>query len=1301
MKRKIALLLAIVMVLAMVPANLFAAPGISVPLHDSTENRSEAHGSEMFTVSIPMTALRNADLGLWAPHIGTHGVLMHVALTGAGTDYLRFPGNSQWGAPWDQASPLRSAPASQDWALEVDASDTRGVFASRPTDTTFSGLRNMTADFYRMTDQSAWVALGMDFHPDDITLMNTLPALQDTVADAQWIVDFYDTLRPLIMPWVNAILAAETAMVAFLSHETAPGVLATNINQVPAALRTNLINALQALENFPPALTPAQVAALPALALTNPIWADTTAPGADPGPLPAAARATLLADLNTFFAEIDVVRGSMATDLDTGAFEDLFETPPAGPLIGFIAAWDGHRNTTITAVNAMLAFVGNANDVILATTPAGSATRPAGVGGTGTALTVPLGGGTFVQALEAARAALAGAGVLPPVLGENPIIATYPLIPNGASGFLDIEIPVHRVRSADARMEIRLHHPGGPVLVEGPLANFVAPGVTVIEGNVVTFEHTATLDNLVIRENVAGAMTRRLASHYTNGRDNIFAIRLTAPAGYTWERTVGPAAPAAGPAWDAGWWTGQRWGDGDRVRQAMRTFDPNNQGRFLYNDPAFPMSPFMTSPHNLLQWHCTVDGTYTTPDGRQELLILFDNLTRNPYWPAHIPAEIHLQNLRLVAGPNAPAAPDEVNIDVHVGIVCGWGYRGFVHTDPNPYPSGAFQIVTPTPAPPAGPGQTPGPIPPDERPDAPAAATPPPATVHNAPCFFFDNPFRFPTSLAQVTRDRSSTPLADNGLALGWNQNPTIAGSRTNVHVANRASAGLSLAVHGDPVNLRSGHIDTWQADNNNLFRTGRTQQLRINETVAHALALSPGHPITFTFEEGVQVVGVHYRVLGDGLPWTTRNNYQAFVNTTRFIDGNTVTISNQIARSNTARRMEIYFDLSVEAGFAAKNGTGDIYVTVSGAGAALLPEADNTIAVAQVFDPIEVTFPDPIVVQEFGREQNLLERTRFGDIVIEETDGGMLQQGQTLEIFIMRSYIQRDWDITLLHGNVVVDGDTGLAVSAAQTLNQVRNGVRVLGIQLTVTAQSRSNTDGGTIRLNANDIFGHVYPGENYWIVVSGNAVAANHALVHGSSQINAPGTPNHQRAIPGIFTSLPYYGRLIEYADAGVDPNARANSIAGRTFSPQTQVEGAPEMIWHRAPGMVHEGGFVGLRAFANIAGVDPATGINWVSTSRVANIEGWDWQGNWVTITMTQGSPWAQITRGSTRGASDLLVARVDIAEFSDGRTGPSGTVVPVFQNNRIYVPFRFVFNAFGYSADYDIERDGQVVRVVALP
>jgi hypothetical protein len=551
-----------------------------------------------------------------------------------------------------------------------------------------------------------------------------------------------------------------------------------------------------------------------------------------------------------------------------------------------------------------------------------------------------------------------------------------------------------------------------------------------------------------------------------------------------------------------------------------------------------------------------------------------------------------------------------------------------------------------------------------------------------------------------------------------WVSAGNLVGSELNLRVARHVREALWLETVGDelPV-LRSGYAlgvnpfgplvetnETWATEADYTFlqanprlTTGRTAVLRVNESVPNALDLARLRPITFTLPEEVIVTGVEWRYyLGTDAPdWTivprpALNNPQHGDNqNVIFQEDNVVILRPDLTehpgtfalRPNTMR-LEIRFFVSVPFGYE-NNVDSALDVTVTGPGVYHLTQdgSVNNIDVAEVADPVTIEHVgDKPQVNLVGREQNIY-HTEAGAIVITEVEAGALQIGTRFWVDLVTEF-GIGHNLIISDYTLIVDQGSGLGFA----VRQIPTASGVTRFEFEVTRESRDGYP-GSVTLDALTLFGHVYQGERYWLIASGPAFAENHAGV----------LPGVNENTPGLHFVHPFSEEIIDLTGTGEN---RANSLAGRTFSPATMVEGASEMIWHRAPGMVHEGGFVGLRAFANIAGVDPATGINWVSTSRVASIQGWDWQGNWVTITMTQGSPWAQITRGSTAGASDILITRVDIADFAEGQTGPSGTVVPVFQNNRIYVPFRFVFNAFGYSADFGLERDGQVARVTTL-
>jgi len=1262
-KKKIALLLAIVMILATVPANLFAAGTVGPPQPRRTAGRTEASGSVMYTAQIPANLLTGMSTEFTTVHQGTWGHLLHVELVGGTTAYpVHFPEDNRWATSWetDDTWPVGYVP-SNNWPLVVDSTNTRGIYASRPADETWDPARELTAQFHNMIGENStqgWISFGFEPAFDDLVFIDGLEDLEEDLAEAIAHLAYANTFRTRFTAIRNAISAFETSVTAiweqiedYMDDEGLDGT--DDVADLDADLVAALAAAFNTLNAFMTATTTNPASShddIALAALMNGIV----------GPMNAAVLTALSAPilvapvLNTVvgleaLADIDALEARMDAILDLVA-RTAAGVPVAGATVAIAvdAAWVLLMDEVATAQQAL-------------------------------AMDPPMTGpGNLVQDIADIREALVGPDGL---LAENPILTTLPLIPTGATGTLSVTIPVHRVNHADAEMIIRRGGPNGPVVARGYLLDTAAAGVTVHTGPVVYFENSVTLNQITIREVAAGALTDNLASHNYDNPDRALAIRLTAPVGYTWERTDTSGAGMA--------WAGQQWANNGRVRRVPRTFpyNPDTNQPLYVGPPHFPAAPHITSPFNLLQWHCTVDGTFMHAN-RQELVIIFDNLTRNPDLLAHVPAELHIHNLRLQAGPNAAPATADVNIDVRVGIVCAWGHIGWGNTLPNPELriDCAFEEPVPT----APPGAPPAPRP---TPGESLRPTTPPTVCTWVPdgdydcvtqdgrCFFFNGIERFPNSLNEL-EGRATT---GNVLQLSWNHPDAISvvGDHTNLTVARRVTAGFTVHVTGDPAELRSGDVT---GTTNTVIRTGTTRQLEIREVVPGALALSQSRPITFTFPEGVHVVGVNYSVTEGGLAASPRNINQPFTHVTQFVAPNVVTIANNLPVGRVARNLNIRFELSVEAGFAAANNTDEINVEISGLGVTLLADADRTQTVATVWDPITLSGVEPIQMLPFvGREQNIIHTSIGDEIVIEETRPGALRLGEELWIFVAQRY-GIGHPLFISRGTTVI-GEAGFGLTVTET----RDIGASRGIRLEVT--SISSGEAGRITLSGTELFGHVYQGEVYYFVVTGNAVAANHTWVAGN--------------VPGAWANVPYGQYVIEYV--AVDdpatptptpeptPGPRANSIAGHTFSPTNMVgePPAPEMIWYRAPGMNHQGGFVQLRAFADLVG---ATDINWVASTRVATVAGWTWDGQWVTITMTQGSPWAQISLGTTEGARDLGTTRVDIAEFSDGLTGPTGTVVPVFQNNRIYVPFRFVFNAFGYSADYGLARDGNVARVV---
>ena len=822
------------------------------------------------------------------------------------------------------------------------------------------------------------------------------------------------------------------------------------------------------------------------------------------------------------------------------------------------------------------------------------------------------------------------------------------IFPSNMDGFFSFTMPISRVRDDEAHLVLRLgRHATSPELVNARIATFPGRGIRIVEGDVIEFEWVARLNPIAIEELVEFALRDALgeALPWHGIRNNHLAIRFVAPPNYFWSNVYSPTS------WSAT--DGRLISTPHGVTATTRAPGAISLAGVPYNVNGTVHAIGFTG--NASNWR-SFPGTqlwgdnfanawtyFRTPgDGRHELLFLIEDIgSHSSTAIANMLGAILVNNLTLVPGENAPMTGD-VRIDIHAGILtCPFCQDGTT-------PSDGCHVVTGSAAAPAG------------------------GVWLHVPCW--------PQTCQVWMCNHDHRVLWTALTGTGYPQ-PV----RTNVLVARRVRPDLSLSAYYDEYlpELRSGYVYD-PISSSTVLATGATARVLLTENVPAVLGLGLGHPITFTFPEGVQPVSVRYRLYGNnGFGWTDWLTRGAGTGMHASFAGNNVTIRHDVQSSTQARELQVEFRVSVEAGFEARYGD-TIEVRVDGSGAARLTE--NYVDVAEVWDPVTVTVGEPVGVEFVGRDNNI-PRTPIGDIVITETRYGALAAGDDLWIYVARQFLPRPWDITLIAGDILVDEASGLSVQVVRNHRINSAGNEHMLLQLTVLTSSHTEGEEGRITLSGSEIFGLVYQDEIYYLAVTGNAIAENHRFV-----------ANHNRVVPnlvqhGAFDTMPYGGRLLVeiLPDDGTPPvTGRANSLEGVVFSPTVAVAGVlPPVMWERLDGMTHAAGFLAARSFAYVVGADI---VLWDDGTREAIIAGWNYQGEWVSVLLTQGSTIAIIT-------TDGVAVEVDIAEYA-GQSGPAGTLTPIFRNNRIYLPARFLFNAFGYSADYTFQRVGDDLVVTSI-
>jgi len=396
---------------------------------------------------------------------------------------------------------------------------------------------------------------------------------------------------------------------------------------------------------------------------------------------------------------------------------------------------------------------------------------------------------------------------------------------------------------------------------------------------------------------------------------------------------------------------------------------------------------------------------------------------------------------------------------------------------------------------------------------------------------------------------------------------------------------------------------------------------------------------------------------------------------------------------SANAKEVEIQFILSIEAGYAWKNSNGDtqtpVVVTLNDP---ILGTQELEIATA--VDPISVDITNDAPVEVPVDAAFNVSRHSIGDIIISETEVGMLQDRTELWLYVVGN---RNSDIVLDANRVPeVNNNTQFRIYNGRQLNHQFANIWLNGIRFNIERRSsvgRTGEEPAEIVIRDVEISGMLYSGVEYKVIVSGNAVAANDYTVMMDEPINT--TNNSYRDIVGMFDTIPYYVTPFTLDESTYGPPPSTDAPAGSTGVPGTVVQPSgrtPLFLNVNSPripvtvnGQTNEYvPFAMIPVTRNVSagGISAAVFAQFIGgtadwASPVATITGINAQGQSTTVTLTSGSNMATINGQS-----------VDIAAGSNYSAEFANQVMPYLSpQGSMYLPLAFLCNAFGVQYEWN--------------
>jgi hypothetical protein len=565
--------------------------------------------------------------------------------------------------------------------------------------------------------------------------------------------------------------------------------------------------------------------------------------------------------------------------------------------------------------------------------------------------------------------------------------------------------------------------------------------------------------------------------------------------------------------------------------------------------------------------------------------------------------------------------------------------------------------------------------------------------------------------------------IADlNELLVGWTPGTLITGGgggtadefrervlntnwrERNLLVGIRRGVGLELRTHGDelPV-LRSGVLSrpatniAWDAASPH-----RTARLQIVELVPGALNTAfHAARVNFEFEDGVQLLGAQWRLVNGGIGWTNvihdENHPDATQEGIPIITDNDLSLflprQTEVTRNRT---LEIYFFLSVEAGFEARNNGAPIEVTVDGLAVTALGAGERSIDIAEVIDPISVRLDGPISYVDVGQVMTPAQAVAIAPIVIEEAYIGALPIGSMFTLALDALPFSPIGIQGILGGTVVIDPVSGMQLRRTE----VGGGAAGTSTMVRFEVIRESIDAPATITIRDLRVFGTFVHGVQYVMSINGGTAFPPQNL--GDTRNVVANNTARGAVSRGLFDNIPYYVevvRLREFdetivAPPGTPPEERPDAPVVRptftafnvsaTMAPHTPAGGGAVIA---EPMMMIDGiTSMAVRAFGDSIGIHHEN----MGANAAGNIfiTGTHFRtGDTITVTLFPGTGNATIANITT-GA---VILNGDIATWVEAMsqvwTGAAGSIrTTLTEDFRTFVPVRFLVYAFGAQIQY---------------